>query len=733
MATTLTMQQVRDQYPQYKDLSDDQLAQGLHQKFYADMPFADFASKIGYSATPVEPSTSEKIANATNGYIDPAASLDTLKGEGDVALTGALNIPHAMLSAVADIYHRATGNAGAPPPQWIQAIQAHLGKSGQQLAGAAGQIADDTGLTGAVQGAHNALESENNVRGDIVRSGLSVFGDLAQVAAPFKGIANKVEGAVSDLGAQSTVSPAASQLGFRAADTLGGKAGKFLAGDSTKPTLVNHNSTIGNAVAEHESGIAPGSGLNYENLEAARKAPSAVYDRVAASLPEGAPTQAGQDAINAGATPGGEGTVLSQAAKADVEAWRQKLLESATGQQRINQLRTLRQEGFTQAGSDVVDQQQIGQAKLKMANALEDDIGKTLPANGDVSLEQFQAARKALAKNFTIQSALRGRDVDLGVLARIQRADPGLLDGHMETAAEFANSNREAVGLPTRIAAPGVGKDLHGVSLTKPASIIQATGVGAAGRALLRGGSPDSILERTRRLFGPQDKFAPLDTTPQPGPWDTSPGAGGPAPAAAGRPGDIPLADLLSHGVEQPAPQGLSLGDAMASSRRGLDLPYSVNAAHAAGDLSLAPEDQWFTGEHPALGDLAAVASQGVPEGIMARTPRGTRGTMETIDYPQGTTHPTRVNNASGESAASLESINRGTRDLAEIDADGKGTDVLKDVTQIDRNAPKGKLIVDKHSGEIISRGGLSQKIAEGLRNRWASQQRLGDGFTSGS
>ena len=48
----LNMATVRQQFPQYNDLSDDQLAQGLHDKFYKDMPFDTFASKIGYSQAP---------------------------------------------------------------------------------------------------------------------------------------------------------------------------------------------------------------------------------------------------------------------------------------------------------------------------------------------------------------------------------------------------------------------------------------------------------------------------------------------------------------------------------------------------------------------------------------------------------------------------------------------------------------------------------------------------------
>lgn len=39
--------EIRKQYPQYEDMSDEQIAQGLHAKFYSDMPFDQFSQKIG--------------------------------------------------------------------------------------------------------------------------------------------------------------------------------------------------------------------------------------------------------------------------------------------------------------------------------------------------------------------------------------------------------------------------------------------------------------------------------------------------------------------------------------------------------------------------------------------------------------------------------------------------------------------------------------------------------------
>ena len=49
-----TLAEIRAKYPQYSDLTDSQLADGLHAKFYADMPRADFNARIGFApALPV--------------------------------------------------------------------------------------------------------------------------------------------------------------------------------------------------------------------------------------------------------------------------------------------------------------------------------------------------------------------------------------------------------------------------------------------------------------------------------------------------------------------------------------------------------------------------------------------------------------------------------------------------------------------------------------------------------
>lgn len=61
----LTMQEVRSKYPDYNDLSDEQLADSLHAKHYSDMPKEEFYSKIGLNKEkPLTEKISEEISGA---------------------------------------------------------------------------------------------------------------------------------------------------------------------------------------------------------------------------------------------------------------------------------------------------------------------------------------------------------------------------------------------------------------------------------------------------------------------------------------------------------------------------------------------------------------------------------------------------------------------------------------------------------------------------------------------
>lgn len=43
----MNIKEIREKYPQYGNISDKELAERLHQKYYKDMDFADFSQRIG--------------------------------------------------------------------------------------------------------------------------------------------------------------------------------------------------------------------------------------------------------------------------------------------------------------------------------------------------------------------------------------------------------------------------------------------------------------------------------------------------------------------------------------------------------------------------------------------------------------------------------------------------------------------------------------------------------------
>ncbi|MBZ9603999.1 hypothetical protein [Phyllobacterium chamaecytisi] len=88
---------IRGKYPQYHDLSDEQLATAVHQKFYADMPIDEFKSKIGLE----RPSTvGDVVKSAGQGLREGV--------EGMVGQFG--DIPNAL----GGIVEKVVGYVGSP-------------------------------------------------------------------------------------------------------------------------------------------------------------------------------------------------------------------------------------------------------------------------------------------------------------------------------------------------------------------------------------------------------------------------------------------------------------------------------------------------------------------------------------------------------------------------------------------------------------------------------------------
>jgi hypothetical protein len=92
----MNISEVRQRFPQYDDLSDEQLAKALHGKFYSDLPYHEFAASIGLNA---QPSAAEEVGPVAAGVIAAGRTLDRL-GKG--AKQMALQVPAAFGSEAAN-------------------------------------------------------------------------------------------------------------------------------------------------------------------------------------------------------------------------------------------------------------------------------------------------------------------------------------------------------------------------------------------------------------------------------------------------------------------------------------------------------------------------------------------------------------------------------------------------------------------------------------------------------
>jgi len=136
----LTISDVREKFPQYKDLSDEQLAQGLHKKYYADMPFEEFSNKIGYKTeSKTKPKTEKTGIDAFREAIDPTPmvrglAMGTLGIPGALEELGAYTIPRALGFKVEDQQSPTGGKTLFPTPEEIgkyKFLQSEDGKRGQ--------------------------------------------------------------------------------------------------------------------------------------------------------------------------------------------------------------------------------------------------------------------------------------------------------------------------------------------------------------------------------------------------------------------------------------------------------------------------------------------------------------------------------------------------------------------------------------------------------------------------
>ena len=87
-----TIAEIRSQFPQYSDLSDTQLSDAIHAKFYSDMPKADFDKQL------LEKKQADLEAGRTQSLLNPKANERSIPGVlGQSAIKGVANLGDIVL------------------------------------------------------------------------------------------------------------------------------------------------------------------------------------------------------------------------------------------------------------------------------------------------------------------------------------------------------------------------------------------------------------------------------------------------------------------------------------------------------------------------------------------------------------------------------------------------------------------------------------------------------------
>lgn len=217
----ITIQEVRKKYPQYSDMSDEQLADALHAKYYSDMPKDEFNQKIGMGSQQDNSQAAQQpqslgnnirnIASRTamsNPITSPLAAVAQMHPVSDArdlaqgAVQGTVNAGALANKGMTALANKLLGtklgatdvsNVASPIGSGKNTLEANLSRGIGQYApyGAAAEIAAPASLLGQLlaggsANAANYKEGDENLFGLLPkgRGYSALVGSLSNLLAP---------------------------------------------------------------------------------------------------------------------------------------------------------------------------------------------------------------------------------------------------------------------------------------------------------------------------------------------------------------------------------------------------------------------------------------------------------------------------------------------------------------------------------------------------------------------
>ena len=90
----MNISEIRQQYPMYSDLSDQELLDGFHSKYYSDIPKDKFYSSVGFKQSP---SVLESLGQMVTGV--PGAVADFI-APANLAIPGLIEGARTMMPSL---------------------------------------------------------------------------------------------------------------------------------------------------------------------------------------------------------------------------------------------------------------------------------------------------------------------------------------------------------------------------------------------------------------------------------------------------------------------------------------------------------------------------------------------------------------------------------------------------------------------------------------------------------
>lgn len=446
-----TLAEIRQQFPQYQDLSDQQLAEGLHKAYYSDLPFREFAGKIGYKA--------------------PAKSFDAM---ADGSLVPSQNVhytgsgPVDASSGIAQREKKYGTNAGfnfGVKPENVQDVRKSLSPLGR---GAYNAVTSIPGLA-----ADAGVSLRNMLTGENYQSLTQLTQPGLDRALPMPNVpGDKTLEILTSIAAGSQMpfapsvrSPAPKDFLKPAGDLVrqqtlaaGQKEGLVVPPSTTNPTLFNRfmeslggkigtqqdaairNQGFFNTAAKKALGLSEDAPLTQESLAALRREAGDAYETLRGTGQVVADGKYADDLAAITSKFTGASKDFPKLAKNEiaevVEEVSKKEFSSDSAVDLLAILRDKADKAF--AGGD----KGLGKAYKSVSKAIEDLFERNLTQAGKPDLvKQFKDARALIAKSYSVEKAFNpatGNVVGNKLAAQLNKNAP--LSGDLKLAGRWAQA-----------------------------------------------------------------------------------------------------------------------------------------------------------------------------------------------------------------------------------------------------------------------------------------------------